>query len=162
MKDESTKNISRRDAIKILTAVAGAVALANIPSKWSKPELGIGVLPAHAQTSTSYTLDVGLSDPAANFCFPFTSTAAITPPDVGIPMHYSIATTGIVSVTSPVALTGTVSTDASGIAALSISVDTSLGAFNKGDIVTVVWTFENVSDGTGSGAQSFTSAGGGC
>jgi hypothetical protein len=49
----STKKISRRDAIKLLTAVTGATALANIPSRWSKPGLKIGVLPAHAQTSVA-------------------------------------------------------------------------------------------------------------
>ena len=45
------KKLTRRDAIKLLGAAAGATALANLPSKWSKPELVSGVLPAHAQTS---------------------------------------------------------------------------------------------------------------
>ena len=45
------KKLSRRDAIKLLGAAAGATALANLPSKWSKPELVSGVMPAHAQTS---------------------------------------------------------------------------------------------------------------
>jgi len=47
------KKISRREAIKLLGAAAGASLLANIPAKWSKPELTGGVLPAHAQTSCS-------------------------------------------------------------------------------------------------------------
>ena len=47
----SRKTISRRDAIKLLGAATGAALLANIPSKWSKPELTSGVLPAHAQAS---------------------------------------------------------------------------------------------------------------
>ena len=46
-----TKKITRRDAIKLLGAAVGATALANLPSKWSKPELISGVLPVHAQTS---------------------------------------------------------------------------------------------------------------
>lgn len=46
-----TKKISRRDAIKLLGAAAGATLLANLPSKWKTPELTSGVLPAHAQTS---------------------------------------------------------------------------------------------------------------
>ena len=54
------KKLSRRDAIKLLGAAAGATALANLPSKWSKPELVNGVMPAHAQTSalvcTQYAL----------------------------------------------------------------------------------------------------------
>ena len=46
------KKISRRDAIKLLGAAAGASVLANLPTKWNTPELTAGVLPAHAQTST--------------------------------------------------------------------------------------------------------------
>ena len=48
--------LSRREAIKLLGATAGASLLANIPSKWSKPELSGGSLPAHAQTSGCYDL----------------------------------------------------------------------------------------------------------
>ena len=52
MTEVKHKRLSRRDAIKLLGAAAGAAALANLPSKWSKPELVSGVLPAHAQTSS--------------------------------------------------------------------------------------------------------------
>jgi hypothetical protein len=52
MNNPSPKKLTRRDAIKILSAAAGASVLANLPSKWSSPELTSGVLPAHAQTST--------------------------------------------------------------------------------------------------------------
>ncbi|MCL4528127.1 MAG: Hint domain-containing protein [Chloroflexi bacterium] len=48
---QQPKKLSRRDALKIIGAAAGATVLANLPSKWSKPELAAGVLPAHAQTS---------------------------------------------------------------------------------------------------------------
>ena len=49
--------LNRRDAIKVLGA-AGASVLANIPAKWSKPELAGGNLPAHAQTSgCGYSMD---------------------------------------------------------------------------------------------------------
>lgn len=51
MRNTPQKKVSRRDAIKLIGAAAGAAALANLPSKWSKPELVSGVLPAHAQTS---------------------------------------------------------------------------------------------------------------
>jgi len=47
---EQTK-LSRREAIKILGAATGASLLANIPAKWSKPELTGSNLPAFAQTS---------------------------------------------------------------------------------------------------------------
>lgn len=46
-------NLSRRDAIKLLGAAAGATVLANLPSRWSTPEFTAGVLPAHAQTSAT-------------------------------------------------------------------------------------------------------------
>ena len=84
MVDPSTKKISRRDAMKILIAVAGGTALANIPSKWTKPGLAVGVLPAHAQTSSGASILAGVSDPAANFCFDLISTAIISPPLSGI------------------------------------------------------------------------------
>jgi hypothetical protein len=56
---EKTNKVSRRDAIKLLGAAAGAAMLANAPAKWSKPSLMSGVLPAHAQTSCfSLVIDV--------------------------------------------------------------------------------------------------------
>ena len=51
MTDKPTRQLSRRDALKLLGAAAGASVLANLPSKWSTPALTAGVLPAHAQTS---------------------------------------------------------------------------------------------------------------
>lgn len=66
MTDRPQPKLSRRDALKILAAATGAIALANIPSKWKKPELAAGVLPAHAQTSTSLAL-------------PTVATVSITP-----------------------------------------------------------------------------------
>jgi len=48
---ETNKRLSRREAIKILGTTTGASLLANIPAKWSKPELTGASLPAHAQTS---------------------------------------------------------------------------------------------------------------
>ena len=56
MTEEKKNNLSRRDALKVLGAAAGAVALANVPEKWSSPELASGVLPAHAQTSECWAV----------------------------------------------------------------------------------------------------------
>lgn len=56
MTNPAPKKLSRRDAIKLLGAAAGASVLVNLPSKWSTPELASGVLPAHAQTSLCYGL----------------------------------------------------------------------------------------------------------
>jgi len=65
------KKLSRRDAIKLIGAAAGASVLANLPSKWSKPELTGGVLPAHAQTScVGYVPgSQSFSSPGINFNF---------------------------------------------------------------------------------------------
>ena len=54
------KRLSRRDALKLLGTVTGASVLANLPSKWSKPGLSMGVLPAHAQTSGTSQTFTGL------------------------------------------------------------------------------------------------------
>ena len=57
MTNKPTIKLGRRDAIKLLGTAAGASALANLPAKWSKPSLTVGVLPAHAQSSC-YALTV--------------------------------------------------------------------------------------------------------
>ena len=51
MTQPTDKQLSRRDALKLLGAAAGASVLANLPSKWSTPQSVAGVLPAHAATS---------------------------------------------------------------------------------------------------------------
>jgi hypothetical protein len=53
---KTTPKLTRRDALKVLGAAAGASALANLPSKWRTPVLTAGVLPAHAQSSPCYDL----------------------------------------------------------------------------------------------------------
>jgi hypothetical protein len=44
------KNLSRRDALKILAAATGGIALSTLPV-WKRPLVGVGALPAFAQTS---------------------------------------------------------------------------------------------------------------
>lgn len=163
MNDKSPKQISRRDAIKILGAVAGASVLANLPGKWNKPELTTGVLPAHAQTSVvapAHTLVAGTDNPNANFCATFTSIVTITPNTPGILMRYVIELGGTtLTLFSPTALTGTVST-VGGVA--SLLIETSPGTVNFGDTITVTWSFEDTNDGNGSGSQKFTNKMDGC
>ena len=77
MTNQPQSKLSRRDALKILAAATGAVALANIPSKWKRPELAAGVLPAHAQTSIV---------PPVVPVLPTVTTDSITVPSFGIPM----------------------------------------------------------------------------
>lgn len=153
------KKVSRRDAIKLITAVAGATALANTPARWSKPELKVGVLPVHAQTSVVtpvYTLTAG-ADELVSFCgFPttLTSTATILPVATGIVLRFTITSVGVV-ITPP--LTGTVATDASGM--VSLTIDTDGGGQSENNAVTVVWSFENPSNGTGNDSQVFSQNG---
>jgi len=52
------KKINRRDAIKLISAAAGASVVANLPSKWSKPELASAAMPVHAQASCDVTVTV--------------------------------------------------------------------------------------------------------
>jgi len=156
MDNKSSQKISRRDALKILTAVAGGAVLANIPSKWTKPELLAGVLPAHAQTSGGHTLAAG-ADQTVFICQPgdFTSTVIISPTTSGILMKYTISADPGMTVNSPASLTGTVPTDVTGSASLTINGTDS----GNGGSITVTWTFANASDGTGSSSQVFTSNG---
>jgi len=45
------KNLSRREALKVLGTALGGSALASLPPAWSKPAMVRGSLPIHAQTS---------------------------------------------------------------------------------------------------------------
>lgn len=155
-----TKKVSRRDAIKLLTAVAGATALANTPARWNKPDLKVGVLPVHAQTSVVtpiYTLTAEADD-SVSFCgndpIQLTSTAIISPITSGILLRFTITSTGV-TVTPP--LTGTIATNASGI--VSLSIDTDGGNSGNNNEVTIVWGFENSSQGTNTDSQQFTQNG---
>ena len=82
----ANKKLSRRDAIKLLGAATGATLLANLPSKWSTPELTQGVLPAHAQTSSlgllidscNFTLDIDTGEWSST---PFVVPVANIPPN---------------------------------------------------------------------------------
>ena len=87
--------LSRREAIKVLGAAAGASLLANIPAKWSKPELSGGFVPAHAQTSTIYSIgcepDIYTRGPVsfpANLGGGFMAT--ISPVQGNVVVNYSI------------------------------------------------------------------------
>lgn len=159
MTNQTPHKLSRRDALKILGAVAGASVLANIPSKWTKPELAAGVLPAHAQTSVGHTILAAASGlDNGNFCQPQLFTATITPPTPGIPLHYVITPNTSGTITSP-ALTGNINTDASGSATLTIIIS---GNFNVGDTIMATWSFVNASDGIGSSSATITNTSGGC
>ncbi len=45
------RTLSRRAALKTLTAIGGAVTLSSLPNRWETPLVEVGALPAHAQIS---------------------------------------------------------------------------------------------------------------
>jgi hypothetical protein len=55
--NDNQRSLSRRELIKIIGAAGCAVtATALIPDRWLPPQIDIGVLPAHAQTSEALTV----------------------------------------------------------------------------------------------------------
>jgi hypothetical protein len=151
----TSKKLSRRDAIKVLGAATGAVVLANLPTKWSKPELISGVLPAHAQTSTSLPFAMAGCGVAGTLCADTNSLVTITPAASGIPMRYLVIPSNPGgTIINPAALTGVIPTDGSGVADLYLQINFS--TFNIGDTFTINWSFENSSDGTGTCQQVHT------
>lgn len=157
--------LSRRDALKLLAAAAGGATLANLPPQWSKPELQVGVLPAHAQTSILHVLGTPFPpqeiDLGQSYCYEgiiIRFTAAITPPTPGILLQYALTYTvsgpgGSITVPNPT--TGTVTTNGSGQATIDVTVlpDSHFGG-TIGTLM-VVWSFVNPADGTNTASQSF-------
>jgi len=76
---QEPKKVSRRQAIKLLTATAGAATMASVPNKWVKPILKAGVLPAHAQTSTPVPPATSTSTPTNTPTSTATNTPTATP-----------------------------------------------------------------------------------
>jgi hypothetical protein len=136
MTDPKEKKLSRRDAIKLLGAAAGATLLANLPSKWSKPEVAGSVLPAHAQTS--FTGPVTFSsvpqsplgcngtlqtpfNPIAPTNIPVTFQAIITPQIAGIMVPYQLVPIQINVQAIP--LNGMVTSGIGGLIAVNAVID---------------------------------------
>ena len=138
MTDKPSKQLSRRDALKLLGAAAGASVLANLPSKWSTPRSVAGVLPAHAQTSFDlHSLDCFLLEfTGLEVGVQVTSHTIIAPPDAGISMHYRIIPTDL---DVSIGLEGDVLTDGTGQALVTFVVSN----FGAAPWVIVNWTFTN-------------------
>lgn len=69
---ETNRSVSRREALKNLAAITGAVSLAILPHRWEKPIIEVGVLPVHAQGSpvsqpTAIPITVAISNLSKNF-----------------------------------------------------------------------------------------------
>jgi len=168
MTNQSQKKLSRRDAIKLLGAAAGATMLANLPSKWSTPELTSGVLPAHAQTSiTGLTiLDCELT---VNRDGTWSSTPHIGPVPQSIAMRFTLTFVNMWFTSNnpgpqiPNPFVGTWNTDLNGDV---LYVNSSNGAAGLDTLVndpnanngsfTVLWQFNDPSQGSGSCSRTYT------
>ena len=168
--DKQNKKLSRRDAIKLLGAAAGAAALANLPSKWSKPEVVSGVLPAHAQTS-SLGLQILSCTFVGNYFAPWSSSLTVGPlpiPNIPIEMKYTLTfvDTHFQSSSDPQSpnpyvgtwpldtATGTVLNFNSSNALLPGPMAPDSGASDG--IVTIHWEFLNPSHGSGSCSRTIS------
>jgi hypothetical protein len=125
-------HLSRRQALKAATAIGGALAASTmLPDKWTKPVIGTGVLPAHAQVSPPplicpdrMTCEVFFQgeplQPPINRG-PYQATAQIYPASAGIPLHLEIVYSHVMH--SAVVQMHDITTDASGAASLDITLD---------------------------------------
>ncbi len=152
MDNKSTQKISRRDALKILAAVAGGAALANIPSKWTKPGLDVGVLPAHAATSplaAPIACGTNTNFAPTNVNDTVTSSVTISPARGGVQMQYNATSLG----NGYFPQSGTATTNPSGVASVALQA----GCMVAGGTIQVTWSFVNPADGTGTCVQTLTS-----
>lgn len=168
---QKPKKISRRDAIKLLGAVTGATVLANLPSKWSTPEIAKGVLPVHAQTSSdlfilSCDLNVNLSTGAwSSTVFtgpnPFTGTRVVQFTLTFVNMYFAHDAPGP---QSPNPVISNRNLDSNGQETIDDS-QFNLDPEDLDDLVvdpnatsgsfTVLWEFLNPSHGSGTCSQTF-------
>ncbi len=111
------------------------------------------------KSKVSHTLTVSANQ-GVSICYAdqFVSTVTISPASSGISMKYTVSHDSTVTISSPSVLTGTVNTDSSGRASLSVTAVTN-GPSGDGTF-TVKWEFADSSDGAGSGSQVFS--GNGC
>jgi hypothetical protein len=139
------KQLSRRDAIKLLGAAAGATVLANLPSRWSKPELASGVIPAHAQTSEPAFYFVTCDGDFSFQSSPFNGTIGVTvsPNIAGISMNYLLLG-GYNPTEQDVQINGLpvnpVLTGAGGVISIPVTISVTPISANSGSL-SIYWTF---------------------
>jgi len=155
MADMEKSEFSRRKALKLIASTVGAVTLASLPGRWSKPNLKVGVLPVHAQISQAPYAFSGCSvtNVQGGNVFAYfdtiSTTATISPAAAGIQLRRTISLNeaghpqnGVVDVT-------TAATDAAGSVTpaffdlFTISPPISPGV-NR---ISVLWEFVNPAEG---------------
>jgi len=104
------KQISRREAMKVLGAAIGGSALATLPPVWKEPALITGNLPAHAQTSCE-TIFLTTSINSINI-LSFGTDGSVTPPNSTI--NYQLMVIGSGTIGGQKNLAGSFLTDGSG------------------------------------------------
>lgn len=142
MKNQPNK-LSRRETMKVLGAAAGASLLANLPSKWSTPEVTGGALPAHAQASSLYSFtSCDQKYPTGPTNMTGSLYSFITPATAGINIQAAIQSNS--NVTVNVDPTNVYQTDNNGRAAItSFDFDLPAIAFE----IVIRWTFVDPTDG---------------
>ena len=144
MTEVKNKKLSRRDAIKLLGAAAGAAALANIPSKWSKPEVISGVLPVHAQSTCGPLAFLGAD--VTNFVGQngnyINNNVTVDPPQSGVSVQLSVGLSGGSNAPVP----NPAGTYVTNIVGTAIAPDFAY-SFGVDGIITLTWSFVNASDG---------------
>jgi hypothetical protein len=146
--------ISRRELLKTMAALGGAVAASSLlPEKWSQPQVGVGALPAHAQSSLCfppYEIDHCTIEIIENAGVELVTSAWILPPCPGIQMIvflYYIYTEEQTLRRSPQSVLPVILTDSNGKATWA----TSIIEFPQGATeVYAEWNFFNSADGTDS------------
>jgi len=147
--NDQIKKITRREALKALTAAGGAVlAGAMLPDKWAKPIIGRGVLPAHAQASVVFEI-VGCEFYQSD-SYPVNSSAWILPVEKDISLTcdwtYQPYNNGVGPNTIQPIGTKTAVTNDQG-KAYAIIDEFSWGTYLYG-VFTFNWKFTNPLDGT--------------
>ena len=140
------KKLSRRDAFKILGATLGATVLANLPSKWSKPEVISGVLPAHAQATCGPLTFLGsgsIVNVGQNGTY--APSVTISSPTANISLNLSASSISGGAISPVVGPIGTYLTNAGGTATAAPAIPYSFGILDG--TITFTWSFVNASDG---------------
>jgi hypothetical protein len=155
---QKKQSISRRELLKVMTALGGSVAASSIiPARWVKPALESGVLPAHAQSTLRclppYEIvecDLQASAPPNAASVSLVSHAWISPPCPGIELVLQVVIREVVPVKPELPNPEvTFKTDSEGKATANFILNINSTAPEVDFFVHVVWSFFNPSDGSG-------------
>jgi len=139
MTEPTDKNLSRRDALKVLSAALGATALTALPLEWSKPALAVGELPEHARQSGCEPHAFSASGLNKLKSQSFEEYNA--PPNVSV--NYTIRIIGSGTFAGEQIFTGTMISDKNGNAGVVL---TRPSGFMPGDQIRELWEWDGGSN----------------